>query len=150
MATTAADAIFVDTNPLVYSKVISSPFHSDALRRLTNYRNSGKELWFSRQIIREYISVMSRPNAFPITPTRAGILQDIQDFQSTFLIAEDGSNVTDKLLDLFSSSNFGGKQIHDANIVATMQAYNIPNLLTHNVADFQRFSSLITILPLVP
>jgi hypothetical protein len=41
-----------------------------------------------------------------------------------------------------------GKQIHDANIVATMIAYRIEYLLTHNVVDFERFTSLIHILPL--
>jgi predicted nucleic acid-binding protein len=43
----------------------------------------------------------------------------------------------------------GGAQIHDANIVATMQVYNIPTLLTHNTKDFKRFSSLISIMPLI-
>ncbi|MEH2170887.1 MAG: hypothetical protein V7K41_30400 [Nostoc sp.] len=42
----------------------------------------------------------------------------------------------------------GGKQVHDANIVATMLVYGIPQLLTHNTSDFARFSGLITVLPL--
>ncbi len=33
----------------------------------------------------------------------------------------------------------GGKQIHDANIVATMLAYGERRLLTFNVADFRRY-----------
>ncbi|UBF24522.1 hypothetical protein K9N68_22915 [Kovacikia minuta CCNUW1] len=43
----------------------------------------------------------------------------------------------------------GGRQIHDANIVATMQTYGVQNLLTHNTADFDRFSQVITVLPLI-
>ena len=42
------------------------------------------------------------------------------------------------------------KQVHDANIVATMQVYGIDQLLTHNVADFARFQPRIAVLPLVP
>ena len=42
----------------------------------------------------------------------------------------------------------GGKQVHDANIVATMLVYGIPQLFTHNTSDFARFSGLITVLPL--
>ena len=38
----------------------------------------------------------------------------------------------------------------DTNIVATMQAYNITHLLTHNIADFQRFEDHITVVPLEP
>lgn len=39
----------------------------------------------------------------------------------------------------------GGKQIHDANIVATMIAFDVPQLVTYNVADFQRFAGLISV-----
>jgi predicted nucleic acid-binding protein len=41
-----------------------------------------------------------------------------------------------------------GKQVHDANIVATMLVHGITQLLTQNIADFSRFSSLITVMPL--
>ena len=40
---------------------------------------------------------------------------------------------------------FGGKQVHDANIVATMLAFDVPRLITYNGADFQRFAGLITV-----
>jgi hypothetical protein len=33
-----------------------------------------------------------------------------------------------------------GRQVHDANIVATMRVFGLKNLLTHNPADFARFS----------
>jgi len=39
----------------------------------------------------------------------------------------------------------GGKQVHDANIVATMQAYGIPALLTHNIKDFEQFGEVVRI-----
>ena len=37
----------------------------------------------------------------------------------------------------------GGKQVHDANIVATMLTHGETRLLTFNGADFHRFGSLI-------
>ena len=43
-----------------------------------------------------------------------------------------------------------GKQVHDANIVATMLAHGIPRLLTHNVTDFTRFAAIIAVEPLIP
>lgn len=42
----------------------------------------------------------------------------------------------------------GGKQVHDANIVATMQAVSIMHLFTLNVSDFKRFQGIITLLTL--
>jgi hypothetical protein len=57
--------------------------------------------------------------------------------------------VTAHLLSIVTRVPVAGKQIHDANIVATMQAYGLSKLLTHNVSDFARFSSFIQILPIV-
>jgi hypothetical protein len=53
-----------------------------------------------------------------------------------------------RLLTLLLTIPAGGAQIHDANIVATMQAYGIQRLLTENVADFARFAGVITLVPL--
>ena len=47
--------------------------------------------------------------------------------------------VTQILCELLAEIPTGGKQVHDANIVATMMAYGIPALLTHNAKDFARF-----------
>ena len=41
-----------------------------------------------------------------------------------------------------------GRQVHDANIVATMPDCGVRRLLTFNVMDFQRFALLIEIDPL--
>jgi hypothetical protein len=51
---------------------------------------------------------------------------------------------------LLAAVTCGGKQIFDANIVATMMTGSIRRVLTHNVGDFRRFSAWIDILPLVP
>ncbi|WP_148650020.1 type II toxin-antitoxin system VapC family toxin [Nostoc sp. NIES-3756] len=56
--------------------------------------------------------------------------------------------MTERLLTLMAEIPSGGKQVHDANIVATMLVYGIPQLFTHNTTDFARFSELITVLPL--
>jgi hypothetical protein len=58
-------------------------------------------------------------------------------------------NLKKKVSNFGSAAPVGGKQVHNANIVATMLAHGIPRLFTHNVADFNRFSTLIEILPLV-
>ena len=67
-----------------------------------------------------------------------------------FLDAEDRPEVTAHLLDLLQRFSVGGKQVHDACIVATMQAYGIKRLLTRNPGDFARFAGEITGVPLAP
>ena len=46
-------------------------------------------------------------------------------------------------------SKMGDRIFIDTNIVATMLVNNIPNILTHNISDFNRFSSEINIIPLI-
>jgi len=38
-----------------------------------------------------------------------------------------------------------GRQVHDANVVATMLEHGIRRLLTFNAADFRRFARIIDI-----
>ena len=56
--------------------------------------------------------------------------------------------VRDTLLELLQQYPTQGKQVHDANIVATMLAYKIDTLLTLNVADLKRFGDKIKIISL--
>ncbi len=69
-------------------------------------------------------------------------------FVGRFHVADERAQVTDTLLMLLNQVPMGGRQVHDANIVATMLVYGIPQLLTKNTDDFTRFSSFIRILPL--
>ncbi|MGH7172198.1 MAG: type II toxin-antitoxin system VapC family toxin [Gemmataceae bacterium] len=147
---TAADPFLVDTNVLIYHQIALSPFHAAARSQLRDLFVAGNPLWLSRQILREYLAAMSRPGTLTPPLPMTTLIADVQTFASRFLIAEDGSTVTVHLLSLLASISCSGKQVHDANIVATMLARGIPRLLTHNVADFSRFAGVITVVPLVP
>jgi predicted nucleic acid-binding protein len=149
MATTADSGIFLDTNMLVYAQLTFSPFHDATVARLQSLEGAGTNFWISRQILREYLAVMTRPGLVQGSISVVSVAADVLDFMSRFYIAEDGPAVTANLLTLLTSIPIAGKQVHDANVVATMQAYGIPRLLTHNTADFARFARLITVLPLV-
>jgi len=149
MATMGADPIFVDTNVLIYSAVPTAPFHAEAATNLQELEQVGAEVWVSRQIFREFAAALTLPQSFTAALSPAVIVAAIRKFEVSFRIAEDGAKVTANLLNVLLTIPMGGKQIHDANIVATMQAHGIKNLLTHNVADFVRYGSLITVVPLV-
>jgi predicted nucleic acid-binding protein len=142
------DAVFIDTNILVYANLAHSPFHHQAKRQMQLLDELGCELWISRQVLKEYLSAMTRRSdltgEIPIT----SLAEDVRYFASCFHLAEEDTNVTSRLLSLMEQVAVGGKQVHDANIVATMQVYNIHQLLTHNTDDFNRFSQFITVLPL--
>ena len=146
--TAAADAVFLDTNVLVYANVNSAPLHMAALSDIQRLHDSGRELWISRQVIREYLAVLSRPQTFSAPLPMATLVQRVQYFEQQFRVAEDSSAVTSELLQILQDVAVGGKQVHDANIVATMRSHGISDLLTHNAADFSRFAHLVAVVTL--
>lgn len=150
MATTDVESVFVDSNILIYADVPAAPENRSARTRLEELASEDADLWISRQVLREYMACMTRPQAFMKAIPSAEVVDDIRRWESQFKIAEDGPSVTDQLLFLLGSVPVGGKQVHDANIVATMLAHGLKRILTHNVADFRRFSPWIDVIPLVP
>ncbi len=70
----------------------------------------------------------------------------VQRLADEFEILEDGPAVWDRLKELCGIFSFGGRQVHDANIVATMLAHGERRLITFNRPDFRRFASVIELL----
>jgi predicted nucleic acid-binding protein len=140
MAPTPGSAVFLDTNILVYASFRGMPFY-DAARAV---------FWASRQVLREFLASTTRPGAVVPPPTLDALSQAVCQFEAKFEIADEDAAITAVLLDLLKSRTEQGKQIHDANTVATMRRYGIPSLLTHNTADFMRYVPDVSILSLIP
>lgn len=146
--TTGGD-VFIDTNVLVYASRPSAAEHAAARAALAAIEASGKNAWISTQVLREYLAVVTRHQASaPPLPMETAIA-DIRCFQSAFRIAEDGAPVLERLLTLLATHPGAGRQVHDANIVATMLVHGIGHLVTFNAADFKRFAAAIEIEALV-
>ncbi|MCY4364986.1 MAG: type II toxin-antitoxin system VapC family toxin [Chloroflexi bacterium] len=135
--------MFVDTNVLVYARFVEAPNHQLARGSLENALAEGEPVRISRQVFREYLAVVTRPQTWSVPIARNEALGDIERLADSFEVLEDGRTVTDWLLLLCRRIPVGGKQIHDANIVATMLAYGEDRLLTFNEADFRRFQDHI-------
>ncbi len=135
--------MFIDTNVLVMSRIPGAPYHAAARTSLERAFQDTDPLRISRQVIREYLSVVSRPQTWPVAITREEALADVSKLFGIFEIFEDGPHVTDSLLSLCREVPVGGRQIHDANIVATMLAHGERRLLTFNEADFRRYGDHI-------
>ena len=103
----------------------------------------GEALRVSRQVLREYLAVVTRPQGWPITITREDALADVEQMMAGFEVLEDGPVVTASWLELCGAVPVGGRQVHDANIVATMLAHGERRLLTFNTADFRRYGDRI-------
>lgn len=135
---------FIDTNVLVYSIAETAPFHQQARAALARDAAIGP-LAISRQVLREYLATVTRSQTWSHALTLAEAFEDAQAFARRFVVLEDGPAVWDRLAELGRDFAFGGKQVHDTNLVATMLAYGVTRLLTFNAGDFRRFGTLVEV-----
>ncbi len=147
MVTTSAD-VFIDTNVLLRANISSAPLHREALAIINELWAADTQLWISRQVLREYIANVTRPQMGLQPMPVEQVVERVDYFQTLFRVADEASAVTSQLLSLLQAFPTGGKQVHDANIVATMLVYGIDTLVTQNIADFKRFSGKIKLRPL--
>jgi len=74
-------------------------------------------------------------------------LRDVDWFLSSFdVLVEDGPDVTRTLAALCREVQVAGRQVHDANIVATMLTHAEGRLLTFNPDDFRRYGDRIALI----
>lgn len=112
MTTQDARSVFVDTNVLVYATVKEAPFHLGARQALGRLRADGADLWISRQVVREFLAVLTRPQTFAVHLSVAEVVSTIQVIMSQFRVAEDSAAVTSRLLYILEQVPVGGRQVH--------------------------------------
>ncbi len=136
---------FVDTNVLLTATATARPGHESALT-LLQAGFAERSLYLSGQVLREYIVVATRPeavNGLGLAADRA--IDNARQFHDgANFLAEDGA-VRDALFHLLETVPCSGKQVHDANIAATMMAHGIGVLVTLNPRDFERFAPSIQV-----
>lgn len=140
MATMAdKQPLFLDTNVLIYASIKQAPEYQTVRSFVENHLSRKTPLFISRQVLREYLSVLSRfqPN-FDIIPKQTLILW-LNAWRQRCQILDDNAAVMDTLLNLYATTSFAGKQVHDANIVATLFSHDLDTLVTANTRDFARF-----------
>ena len=149
--TTPPDRAMLDTNVLLAATDEGRAEHDEALTIVNDWPGRGVALYTSGQIMREYLAVATRPaerNGLGLA--LADALANVHAFRGrTSLLAEDGK-VADRLLALLDDVACGGKQIHDANVVATMLAHGIDTIVTINTGDFARFGRHVSLIGLRP
>lgn len=143
--TTDAKRVFVDTNILASALLPESPRYFHARGILRRLAEADAEVWISRQVIREYLATMTKYEQKWSNVTRAALIDAVRTLERHYFVAEELPIVAEQLYFLLGQVPTGGKQVHDANIVATMIAYDVRTLLTYNLDDFKRFGGFIDI-----
>lgn len=133
---------FVGIYVLVYALASDAPFRDRARAALARLA-AQERVAISRQVLREYLAVVTRRQSWGEPLSLAAALADTATLSTQMDMLEDGLEVWDRLRQSGQTFVFAGKQVHDANIVATMLAHGETRLLTFNGADFHSFAALI-------
>lgn len=149
MATKVADRAVLDTNVLLAATDQGRAVHARALAALNDWPAAGTTLYTSGQILREYLSVATRPtqqNGFGMT--RSDAVSNVRTLRGRLRHLTENEKVADRLLTLLDDIECTGRQIHDANVVATMLVHGIDTVVTINVGDFTRYTEQVRVVPL--
>ena len=138
--------MFIDTNVLVRARFTAAPEHAVARGRLRSALGGIEPVRISRQVAREYLAVVTRPQTWSAPLAMPDALRDVDWFLSRFELLEDGPEVTRLLTLLCREVPVAGRRVHDANIVATMLAHAEDRLLTFDLQDFRRYDGRITLI----
>lgn len=141
-------SVFCDTNVVIRLNVVETPEHQQVKAAIARLIADGNTLWISRQVLREFCMVLTRPQTFPIPPDAKDVVARARTLSTLFEVADEPELVTENLFKLIETIPMGGKQVYDANLVATMQAQGIRHIFTLNPADFERFLPQIEIIRL--
>ncbi|MGI8720682.1 MAG: type II toxin-antitoxin system VapC family toxin [Geodermatophilaceae bacterium] len=151
MATPVADRAVLDTNVLLAATDEARKEHEQAVAAINVWPASGLVLYTSGQILREYLAVATRPvdqNGLGMAgPDAVANVRALRERLN--LLAED-VKVSERLLELLETVECAGKQVHDANVVATMLVHGIDTVVTMNIDDFARFSDHVHVADLRP
>lgn len=144
-----ADRALLDTNVLLAATDEGRDGHESAVASLNIWPRSGLMLYTSGQILREYLAVATCPVAQNgLGMDRSAAVANVRALRARLHLLAEDEKVSDQLLELLSTIECTGKQVHDANVVATMLVHGISTIVTMNVDDFTRFGGRLHVIGL--
>jgi len=142
-------SVLLDTNVLLDATTPARDLHRAARRVLDEWPNRGIQLCVSGQILREYLAVATRNaevNGLGLAVEDA--LANVAAFKGRCRFLNEDREVAERLYDLLDDVACSGKQVHDANVVATCLVHGVPAIVTANTGDFGRFGGRVEVTPL--
>lgn len=149
MATPVADRAILDTNVLLAATDEAREDHEDAIAAINLWPASGVVLYTSGQILREYLAVATRPvDRNGLGMGQPDAVANVRALRTRLNLLAEDVKVSERLLELLETIECAGKQVHDANVVATMLVHGIDTVVTRNVDDFARFGHRVHVVGL--
>lgn len=140
--------VLVDTNVLVRSVQKSHPASRVARRALVSLYRNNHELFLATQNVAEFWNVCTRPAGV----NGLGLSVEATDHHVTqmerfFSILPDSMPAFRLWRKLLVDHAVAGVKVHDARLVAVMEAWDIQRIVTFNVSDFTRYAGIEPVHP---
>jgi len=136
-----------DTNLLLRLADPASPQHPVAAQALARLLGQGDEVYLTSQNFIELWAVATRPveaNGFGWNSERTA--REVTELQARFPLLPDSPEIFTRWLELVKQLPIHGKRVHDARLVAVLQAHSVEYLITFNTSDFAAFSSVVSLI----
>jgi predicted nucleic acid-binding protein len=139
-----SERVFIDTNVLVYSTFVDfePEKHLDCIKTLNVLDQSGKSLFISAQVLREFYAIVTNDKIFPKPLTSKQALRKIREFILRFSLILEKETTLPTLIGLIERYPVSRQKIHDLNIVATMMDNEVSHLFTYNTKDFRQIKEI--------
>jgi predicted nucleic acid-binding protein len=141
-------AYLVDSNILLRWVQLTAPEHPMAVAAVRALRLRGESLFITPQNEVEFWNAATRPaavNGLGLTPAQADA--ELQRLEMLFPLLPDTAAIHAEWRQLVVGAAVSGRQVHDARLVAVMQAHGLTYLLTFNAADFVRYPGITVVRP---
>jgi len=140
--------VLLDTNVLLRTQFDKTFQLTSATLALVALRERGHRLRVALQGFAEFWNVSTRPlaaNGYGLSIEET--YRRLQFFERSFLPLYESDKSHSVWRALLLKYRVQGTQVHDARLVSVMLANQIPQILTFNTKDFQRFDEIRSIHP---
>jgi predicted nucleic acid-binding protein len=139
----------VDANILLRASQPHHPLYNDAVNAVEALLDAEADVYLIPQILYEFWAVATRPatarGGLGFTPVEAQTA--VGEFLSDLTLLRDRPELYDEWQSLVSTHGVSGMDSHDARIVAAMHLQGIDRILTFNVDDFRRYTTITAVAP---
>ncbi len=145
---TRGSLCFLDTNVLLGATDTGRVNHAACRVIVEAGPSAGIHFVVTGQIIREYLTVATRPtdgNGFGMEPAAA--IHNVDALLTRMHVLPENAEVARNLVALVRTHSISGKRIHDANVLAAMSTHGVQNLITANLDDYEGMAAAVLLGP---
>lgn len=136
--------ILVDTGVILRLTIASDPGHTETRLAIKTLKTNGDRLITMTQNAAEFWNVCTRPatarGGYGLSHTEAA--RKLRLIERLVEIRPDSLTIFQEWKQLLLTYSISGVQVYDARLVAAMQVFGIPAILTFNGTDFRRYAGI--------